>query len=432
MKIGLFNTYIRFRRALHVIKLQLSHLELNCNEYDYTISYNGSLEIPHLLDYDTSFFIYDGSTLKVKNRMYDKAWGKIKTIQGDKIVGIESWVSDCYSLVPVKCRRERPLLLDNDFYIYWYDGALYKKKDGIIIRLCEFCLPDIMYCDMIRRGRYYVLRSGPKIFVSTSLDEWKIIYEGKRGIKDSMIFVGNGNDTKVLFIEYTPGAIREHHHVYSYSLDNGELKLIQLFYTHKEFLEKQLTPCARHIHVIAEDPYTSYIYVATGDNNDESGIFVSRDLGNSFEPLFVGSQQYRALSFIFSKDCVLWNTDTHETQSIYSYNKKKKQLNRYALINGALWCSLRLKESIHNEDFYIMCSNSEGALYDNNNRVYGIILKGDEPVVYELLKKRSHSIYSQQFVLGQDDRGIIYFYDQEYDKVRAYKLLVNPLAELKR
>ena len=67
--------------------------------------------------------------------------------------------------------------------------------------------------------------------------------------------------------------------------------------------------------------------------------------------------------------------------------------------------------------------NSEGALYDNNNRVYGIVIEDNRPIFYELLSKPSRTEYSQQFLLGFDDMRNVYLYDHEIDMVTSYVLL---------
>lgn len=151
-------------------------------------------------------------------------------------------------------------------------------------------------------------------------------------------------------------------------------------------------------------------------------VFISKDNGNTFSKCISGSQNYRTLSFLFTENYVFWNTDTHESQAIFRMNKNNpKDIIRYPLVNGALWCTAKYPLKVDGEDLYIMTSNSEGSLYDNNNRVYGITLKNDEPQVFELLSKRSRTQYTQQFLLGFDDDNNVILYDHEIGCVNSFK-----------
>ena len=358
--------------------------------------------------------------------------GKYKNItipffrdENNRLIGIECWMRDVITLKKKKKVNYRPLYKDESLYIYYYNKALYQSKEGITQELCSYALDDIMYCDMIYENGFYALRSGGTIRISDNLKNWKLIYQGKRGIKDSMVFVKTEDGLNLLFIDYTPGTARERHHIYSYNIKKGELKVKQVFYTFSENQEKDLSPCARHLHTIAKDPYTGYIYVGTGDNDWESSIFVSKDNGEHFEMYLSGSQQYRALSFFFTEKSVFWNTDTHESQAIYRLDKYSSNVERYPLINGALWCTLKYPHKVEGCDFYMMSSNSEGALFDNYNRVYGILIKDERPLFYELLKKRSRTKYSQQFPLGLGAEDNIILYDHEINKSFSYKLILK-------
>lgn len=342
----------------------------------------------------------------------------------DKI-GIRCWKLNEYKLSNRIKTTKRPLLYSANKFIYWQNGFLYKQTFDGIIQLSAYQLDDFMYSDMEYAEGWYALRSGGTIMISSDLQNWKEIYRGKRGIKNSMCFCGSGKNLSLLFIEYTPGVVRERHKVWKYSVLAEDLSIIKEFYTEKEHITQGLFPCARHIHVIMKDPFTGDLYVGTGDSDIESGIYCSKDNGKTFELLFWGKQDYRALSFIFTKNAVFWNTDTHESQAIYRILRKdmaQKKVTRFPLVNGALWCSLKYPIKINGCDFYIMSSNSEGALFDNYNRVYGIKIDNDVPVFYELIKKRSRTCYSQLFILGLDINNRIYFYDHEIGVTYSYML----------
>lgn len=411
----IFKLYFPYRRS-----------RVNKNKYDLVMSIYSSQHVAFIRNFDRNLFDYEGGELKLIN--YSKLllpFTKVFLECGRSLLlGIECWDSTIFFLRRVKSEKIRPLFYSDSEYIFWKSGSLFRKvNNNSVERLCDFFLPDFMYCDMLYSDGYYVLRSGGHIYISDNLSHWDTIYIGKRGIKDSMVFVGKGKSLSLLFIEYSPGKERSRHRILKYNFETGITESVFVFYTHNEYISGIGNVCARHVHVIQKDPFTNDIFVGTGDNDDESGIFVSHDDGNSFTTVKVGSQNYRALSFIFTKDYVFWNTDTHETQAIFRMNKSDNtDLKRFPLINGALWCTAKYPLQINGDDLYIMTSNSEGALYDNNNRVYGIIIRDNIPHIYELLKRPSRTQYSQQFLLGFDDQLNIVLYDHEVDKVNFYRL----------
>lgn len=400
--------------------------KINNNRYDKVMTLYKPYAISGVEHYDTTLFSYNDEILRILNpSQLTTPYAKIKIKGKDMIIGIQCWLSGKYTLVYKGQTKSRPLYLDTNEYIYWESGKLYCKKNHLPTEeLCKFELTDFMYCDMLHCEDYYVIRTGGKICISKDLCNWNTIYQGKRGIKDSMVFVGKNKTLALLFIEYSPGTKRSRHNILKYHFENEFLEIVHTFYTYSEFSDGVGETCARHIHVIAKDPYTNDIYVGTGDNDEESGIFVSTNDGNSFTKILNGSQNYRALSFLFTKNYVYWNTDTHETQAIFQMEKQNTQnIVRFPLINGALWCSAKYPTKVENEDFYIMTSNSEGSLYDNNNRVYGITLKNDKPQIYELLTRRSRTQYSQHFLLGFDNKHNVILYDHEIGKVICFQLI---------
>lgn len=257
---------------------QFKRSSINKNVYDVTMTLHLPLYLPNIENYDMDLFSYSNHCLSVvKPAQLIDPYTQI-TIGGKKlIVGIMCWDSNKYKLLHNGTRVFRPLFIDEREYIYWENRFLFRKKnDEPIEKLCNFLLHDFMYCDMLHCGAYYALRSGGIISISKDLRNWKIIYEGKRGIKDSMVFVEVEGTIFLLFIEYSPGVERIRHNIVKYNCVNEQLEVIHTFYTHDEYMDGVGETCARHIHVIATDPFTNDIYVGTGDNDDESGIYFER------------------------------------------------------------------------------------------------------------------------------------------------------------
>lgn len=420
------NHIAKLRNKYYRFKISLTKFKLNKNRYNQVLYLTERLPFSGTLVDIDNISTRNSEVFQIINpEKMKRPFVKIINNGVEQTIGIRCWKVNEYKLSSRKKTTKRPLFTDTNICIYWENDFLYKQTCDGIVKLCAYQLDDFMYSDMEYAEGWYAIRSGGIIRISSDLQNWKEVYRGKRGIKNSMCFCGSGKNLSLLFIEYTPGVVRERHKVWKYSVLAEDLSIIKEFYTEKEHITQGLFPCARHIHVIMKDPFTGDLYVGTGDSDIESGIYCSKDNGKTFVLLFGGKQDYRALSFIFTKNAVFWNTDTHESQAIYRILRKdmaQKKVTRFPLVNGALWCSLKYPVKINGCDFYIMSSNSEGALFDNYNRVYGIKIDNDVPVSYELIKKRSRTCYSQLFILGLDINNRIYFYDHEIGVTYSYSL----------
>lgn len=346
---------------------------------------------------------------------------------------IRCWENEVFSFEDMHEANNEKMVLStlNDTTYFIEDNQLFFAVGNMQNRqFCsKFLLTDKMYCQMVRDFGITVIRISGNIFVSRDLKRWVQIYEGLRGIKESMVLIKNeSGDVNLLFSQYTTGAERKRHHILRYDFKTGLTTVMKTFYTHKEFLEEGLAPCARHIHTFVKDPYSGYLFVGTGDNDTESSIYFSKDNGKTFLRLGGGSQQWRTLSFVFSEEHIFWNTDSPDVQYLTRLRRSdlgagisEQNLTRFPLINSALWCTISTKLE-DGTPFIVMTSNSEGALYDNKNRVYGIQVKNGEPHVYELFSVTSRTDYSQMFPVGVDNEGYLYFFEHELGKIMKFKL----------
>lgn len=349
-------------------------------------------------------------------------------------IKLKFWIDNKYRLEEVNYDNKLVLLTQKDTTFYMVGQKLYYSVGNMSQPI--FCAliapPDMMYNEMISDYGVYAIRLNNSIYVSCDLKKWHLVYQNMRGIKQSMVIVENKvtGHIELLFSEYTPGTARPRHHVQKYDYKTDSIKTIFTFYTTKEHVAQGLAPFARHIHSLVQDPYTGDIYVCSGDTDDESSIFVSSDGGKEFRLLGKGSQSWRALSFIFTEKSVFWNVDSHETQYLRCVSRdeiigtgplSEKSISNFPLINSALWCTIPTQLD-SGDNMYIMGSNNEGGLYDDQCRTYGIIFKNDIPVVYELLKMKARSVYTQMFPIGVDNENCFYFCDHEVGKMYKYKL----------
>lgn len=89
----------------------------------------------------------------------------------------------------------------------------------------------------------------------------------------------------------------------------------------------------KHIHGCFSDPYRRCVYILTGDENEESGIWRAVDNFDKVEPLLTGSQQYRACQMLVGKDALYYFTDAPSEQN-YMCEIRKGAVRKLHAING--------------------------------------------------------------------------------------------------
>ena len=97
----------------------------------------------------------------------------------------------------------------------------------------------------------------------------------------------------------------------------------------------------RHIHFVQQDKFDSnYLLVGTGDLNYESGIYRINIKTKDIEVIGEGSQTYRAVSIIQTKDYLFWGSDDPDGNNfIYRYNKSNGKLNKLHKLEGPAYYS---------------------------------------------------------------------------------------------
>lgn len=323
------------------------------------------------------------------------------------------------------------LVTANNVSYFSHNNHLLRRENGVTTVVGK--LPRItqsVYFEFLPIGTEAFLRTGGLIYRSNKgMRQWTLIYEGKRGIKNSMVWIEK--EQALLFSEYTPGLDLCRHHLYKYYVTSGETKTILTFYTPNEHAKDGANPYCRHIHVLMRDPYSNDIYMGVGDSDDESAIYRSVDNGNSFSLIGSGDQSWRTLSFLFTEDCIYWNTDSPDPQFLSCINRTQlndsplqtKDVKHWPLFNSASWNTTYDQRN----GLVIMSASREGALYDLKNRVYGIRIGDDAPVVYSLfedqsLGKEPTTKWQQLFVLGIDNEGCYWFYDTHRHYYRRFVL----------
>lgn len=71
----------------------------------------------------------------------------------------------------------------------------------------------------------------------------------------------------------------------------------------------------KHFHCIQYDPYRKELWLASGDTDTESKIWISKDDGNNWDLKYSGSQKTRTLGFVFEKDAIYYGMDSPQPES---------------------------------------------------------------------------------------------------------------------
>jgi len=101
----------------------------------------------------------------------------------------------------------------------------------------------------------------------------------------------------------------------------------------------------RHIHSLQFDPYTQVLWIATGDDDHEPMIGYSIDKGETFHKVGSGSQKWRAVSLLFTKDAIFWGTDSSNIQNwICRLDRENGDVKQVCKIDGPIYYSTKLRD----------------------------------------------------------------------------------------
>lgn len=83
----------------------------------------------------------------------------------------------------------------------------------------------------------------------------------------------------------------------------------------------------KHIHGLVPDKENACVYVLTGDEDNESGIWIAKDNFLTIEPMQIGKQMYRGCVAFPSHNGIIYATDTpKEKNTLYWSGKSGKHL----------------------------------------------------------------------------------------------------------
>lgn len=102
----------------------------------------------------------------------------------------------------------------------------------------------------------------------------------------------------------------------------------------------------RHIHGVFFDKFSGSVWVTTGDADEESAIWRTRNQFKTLERVIGGTQQLRAVQLLFSRNYVYFGSDTpHEVNHIYQMSRSGNDVVRLAAVGGSVFFGCQVGNS---------------------------------------------------------------------------------------
>lgn len=204
-----------------------------------------------------------------------------------------------------------------------------KISDGINSLLATFALSRRLTRAEI--SKLYRLQDGTELCVVR-----KGIFRRKAGSKDfekvfnvirgsRPMYLCEDVDGSVYFGEYFQNMEKLAVHVYG-SHDHGKTWEIV-----RTFGEGNIN----HIHGIYMDSFTKYLWLATGDRENECIIGYTSDGFKTFTEVFRGGQEYRTCVLFFYKDFIVFGTDSQYQQNeLKKFDRKTLEITHLQDVQG--------------------------------------------------------------------------------------------------
>jgi len=201
-----------------------------------------------------------------------------------------------------------------------------------------------LYTRLTRRGIHsaLLLQDGYMIFTAKNA-----IYkfDSNNGTISHSVAVPRGSrpltvcqtrDGVILWGEYFRNPNRDEVNIYA-SRDNGDSW--QVIYTFRQRV--------RHVHGVFYDPSDDKVWVTTGDDDEESAIWVTGNMFKTLDRVIGGDQSSRAFHLIFMDDYVYFGTDTpYKVNRICRMDKRTYRVERLAAVDGSVYWGCKVNDYI--------------------------------------------------------------------------------------
>jgi len=159
----------------------------------------------------------------------------------------------------------------------------------------------------------------------------------------------------------------------------------------------------RHIHGVFHDPFESCLWITTGDEDHESGIWKATPDFSTVEQILGGSQQSRAITLQFTADKVFFGTDTPlETNHLYCFSRVSGQLEKLAQVDGSVFHSCAAGGKM----FFSTACEPSTVNRDRQASIYQVSESGECSHLVSFAKDRwsmKYFQYGQIFLTGNRD-----------------------------
>lgn len=202
------------------------------------------------------------------------------------------------------------------------------------------------------------------------------IPRGRRPLRRGLCVI----DDYVLIGEYWGNPERTAVNIYKVEISTGN---VETFY--------QFPPqTVRHVHTVDKDPYSSHLWVSTGDEDQECKIVLLDATTGEATLLGEGSQTWRTVSFAFRPDAVYWGTDNHLGENeIWRYDRLTQNISKVGEVIGPVYYNTCLEDAII---FGTTMEKGEGQ-QDGYGRLYALDKHHNLQEVWKLKKDRWSAHY---------------------------------------
>lgn len=132
--------------------------------------------------------------------------------------------------------------------------------------------------------------------------------------------------------------------------NNSERSPVQIWGSHNQGVTWESVyqfDDVRHIHGVFYDNYEDKIWITTGDSDSESSIWVTGNNFKNMTKVIGGSQQYRAVSLLFTKKYIFWGSDTPLEQNyIYRMARGNGYIERLQKVDSSIFWGCKVKDTL--------------------------------------------------------------------------------------
>lgn len=222
------------------------------------------------------------------------------------------------------------MLLNRGYFLQNSSGK-YRVEDGKYSFLSRFKLTrrfmraEITGLYILPNGNSLAIAKKGFFLQKHGSKRFEKVFSMPRGSKPLNICIApSGN---LYFGEYFQNMEKTVVHIYC-SKDNGQTWNVA--YT---FADGNIN----HIHGLFFDPYTNYIWVATGDRENECIIGYTEDEFKTFTEVFRGGQEYRTCQLFFYKDFIAFGTDTQYQQNVIKkFDRRTLEITELQKVQGSV------------------------------------------------------------------------------------------------